>query len=133
MFGLKFVLILISMLGLSSCVTQKYDDLSHYELLEYKNENYCKGDFQCKVIGYGVGNTCGPTWEGGVAGYIIYSTIMGRDNIRHLKELAELSKVKGPNNKFDYSRLKLEECLSAQKLKPIPRCIEQQCVNEYEI
>ena len=127
--NIKISCVLLISLGMSSCSIKKHEDLSHYGLLDYRNQNYCDYHFQCKVIGYGIAGACGPHYEGRVSGYLVYSTSMGKHNVRRLKELVKASRVKGKNNEFDYSRFdsQLEECIPAQRLKPRPKCVNKVC------
>jgi len=129
----KFLLITIILIFISACSNKSYPDFSHYNLNDYSSEIACDNSRQCKAIGYGVGSSCGPTYEGGVAGFLIYSTKMGPKNVRRLKKLAAESRKKTKPKKAIYSfgfqtvEYELEECLPAHYYKPNPICYENEC------
>ena len=116
----------------SSCSNKQYPDLSHYSLYDYGNEDDCDNNRQCKAIGYGVGGSCGPTYEGGVAGFITYSTKIGSKNVRRLKALAAESRRDSTydvykRNIFQMNEVALEECLPIHYNIPNPKCINNKC------
>ena len=131
---LKLLVTLMFSILMMSCSNKVYPDLSDYNLRDYAKEVACDHDRQCKSIGYGVGYSCGPTYEGGVAGFLIYSTKMGPKNIQRLKNLAKASRrgnkisAKKRMNVFSMAEVQLEECLPIQYSKPKPKCISNQCM-----
>ena len=130
MISLRIISILFCIAFFSACSNKTYPDLSHYSLHQFKNEIACTSDRQCKVVGYGIGSSCGPTYDGGVAGYLIYSNKIGSKNIRYLKKLAAESRKdtnSGRNNFFQMSEEILEECLPIHYYTPKPVCFNNEC------
>jgi len=130
MISLRTIVTLFCVGLISACSNKDYPDLSHYKLHDFENEIACDSDRQCKAIGYGIGYSCGPTYEGGVEGFLIYSTKMGSKNIRRLKKLA--AKSRKERNPGDYATVRmseqiLEECLPAHYFKPKPICYNNEC------
>ena len=87
----RLSLIFLICFNLFSCSNKEYPDLSHLPLHYFDYERDCKKDNQCKSIGYGGFGSCRNSKES-VSGYIVYSTLIGPENISRLKKLAKDSR-----------------------------------------
>ncbi len=120
---LKIALIFLVLTG---CVGSPVKDMTHYDLRDFRAENVCDRNSQCKSILWGVGD-CG-NYPYGAAGYFIYSTKIGPKNISYLKRLARQSLPKAAHHISNFgSDYELAECTLTLRRKPALICKDNTC------
>lgn len=101
----------------------------HSAVSELSGLDKCNFNFQCKRINIGFA-FCSHI-EGGGNDYLLYSTLIGKENIVRLKELVEKEIVEEKARYDEYwanNTDQLQECQPGYRLLPSPVCSNKKCV-----
>jgi len=131
----RLLFLTVSIICISACSNRVYPDLSHFTLENFlSTPASCSTKNQCKYLGYGERNhSCpsSPIFEG----YVIYSTKIGEENIRHLKNLVKDSLFFTSQNTSSSFPLLIivsfeeEICIGAAKAAPNLICVDEKCID----
>ena len=120
--SMRILKIKFLILMLSGCVTAPHIKITEDSSLnEIKGLNRCNFSLQCKKIHTGF-NPCGAH-----TGYLLYSTLIGSENIKNLKLAVVKNRIKEEEAYFARTGGSYE-CQSAFTLWPSPVCSHNTCV-----
>ncbi|RBP48373.1 hypothetical protein DFR28_108102 [Arenicella xantha] len=121
----KLLAVIIAVI-LSGCShSRSVIDMSSYSLDEFEKASNCDFDYQCKTILFGYDGCVSNI--GDYHRHIIYSTKIGKENVKILKEKIILDRAYKIENQRS-----LWECVSGRKTVPIPICKNNTCIDRNE-